>query len=257
MTQRKARCAGGTRPKRRRSGPVIVEVELRHHIDRRALIDSHVGDALGQLRNELDRGRTGADESNAAAVEVVVVVPRRRVNRPSGEFRDAGNVGDVRLGQEPGRGDQEPRCQRLAAGECDMPALAVLVPASTLDACVEAHVPAYVVFVRDVVGVSLELGAGGEQPRPVRVRLEPVRVGGRRDVDGQAGVAVHMPRPAEVVLAFEDHEVVVAQPAQLYRRPDSPESCPDDDRFQLLRSHGPDATLLESKFEGPDPPVSA
>ena len=60
-----------------------------------------------------------------------------------------------------------------------------------------------------------------------------------------------MPRAAEIVLAFEDHDVVVAQPAQLYRRPDSPESCPDDDRVQLLRSHGLDATLLKSKFVGP------
>ena len=77
------------------------------------------------------------------------------------------------------------------------------------------------------------------------------------DVDGQAGVVVDVPGPAEVVLAFEDHEVVVAQPLELDRRADSPETGAHDDRVELLRSHGPDGTSGHRKFDGPDPPVSA
>ena len=108
--------------------------------------------------------------------------------------------------------------------------LGVLVPAGALDDGVEPHVPAHVVLVRDIVGVLLDLRAGGEQPRPVRVRLEEVGVRGGRDVDGQAGVAVDVPGPAEVVLAVEDHEVVVAQPLELDGRAYSPETGSHDDR---------------------------
>ncbi len=75
-------------------------------------------------------------------------------------------------------------------------------------------------------------GPGGEQPRPVRVRLEEVGVRGGGDVDGQAGVAVDVPGSAEVVLAVEDHEVVVAHPLELDGRAYPPETGSHDDRVE-------------------------
>ena len=110
--------------------------------------------------------------------------------------------------------------------------LCVLVPPGALDDGVEPHVPAHVELVRDVVGVLLDLRAGGEQARPVRVRLEEIRVRGGRDVDGQAGVAVYVPGPAEVVLAVKDHEVVVTHPLELDGRAYPPETGPHDDRVE-------------------------
>ena len=94
---------------------------------------------------------------------------------------DTRNIRGTRLGQEAGRGDQELRGQRLTTGKRDPPDLGIVVPSGTVDGGVEPHVAAHVVLVGDMLGVALQLGARREQPRPVRVRLEPVGIGGRRD----------------------------------------------------------------------------
>ena len=119
-----------------------------------------------------------------------------------------------------------------------MPPLGVVVPAGALDGDAEPDVAAHVILVRDVVGVLLDLVTGGEQPGPVRVRLEVVRVGGRGDVDRQARVVVDVPRPAEVVLAVQDDEVLVAHPLQLDGSADACKAGSHDDRVEVLRSHG-------------------
>ena len=126
----------------------------------------------------------------------------------AGEAVDAGDVRLLGLAQIARREDQEPRPQRLAAGQRDQPLLGVLVPAGALDGGVEPHVAAQVVLLGDVLGVGLELGARRIQPRPVRVRFEPVRVGGGRDVNRQTGVTVDVPRATEVVLAVEDGDLL-------------------------------------------------
>src|SRR5271166_3365877 len=95
--------------------------------------------------------------------------------------------------REAGRGDQEATGQRLAVGQGHLPDQRVVVPTGSLDRRVEPHVAAYVVFVGDVVGVVLQLRAGREQPRPVRVRLEPVGIGRRGNVDGKPRIAVYVP----------------------------------------------------------------
>src|ERR1700738_5474256 len=77
-----------------------------------------------------------------------------------------------------------------------------------------------------MLGVALQFGARREQSRPVRVGLEPVGIGGRRDVDGQARIVVDVPGSAQVVLAVDDHDVVIAQPVELDRRTDSPKPAP-------------------------------
>ena len=91
------------------------------------------------------------------------------------------------------------------------------VPGRGLDDRSEFHVPLEVVLVGDVVGVTLQLRSGGEQPGPVRVGLEGIGVGDRRDVDGESRVVVHVPRPAQVVLPLEDRDVVQALSLQFDR----------------------------------------
>ena len=97
------------------------------------------------------------------------------------------------------------------------------------------------------VGVLLDLRARREQPRPVRVGLEEVGVRGGGDVDGQARVVVDVPGSAQVVLAVEDDEVVVAQPLELDGRADSAETGAHDDDVELLRSHGNQGTASYSR----------
>src|SRR3546814_14839590 len=82
--------------------------------------------------------------------------------------------------------------------------------------------------VDHVLGVGEELRPGGEDPRPVGPLLVAEAVDQRRDVDGDAGVAVGPPRAAGAVPLLEDHVVVDAGPLELYRGPDPAEAGPDD-----------------------------
>ena len=209
-------------------GPGDLEVELGGHEDRGALEDRQVGGTLRELRHQLDRRGPGADHCDPLAVEVGSVVPLGGVYDGPGELLDAQDVGDPRLGQEAGRGDEVRRPDRLAAGHRDLPHLVCLVPPRAVDNGVEAHVPAQVVLVGDVGGVLLQLGATGVPVPPPRVRLEGVGVGHAGDVDGQAGVAVDVPGPAEVVLALEDDEVVDAESLELDGRTHPAEAGADD-----------------------------
>lgn len=119
--------------------------------------------------------------------------------------------------------------------------LVFLVPAGAVDGGAEAHPAAQAVLVGDVVGVFLQLGARREQPRPVRVGFERVRVGDRGDVDGQARIPIHMPGAAEIVLAFQDDEITQAEPVQLDTCPHSAETRTDNDRIEPRRHVEPPA----------------
>jgi len=129
------------------------------------------------------------------------------VDQLAGEGVDARDLGGVRLGQEAGGRDQVPRGDLRTPGDRDPPAQPRLVPAGALDGGVEPHVLAEVVLGGDVLGVALELLARGEEPRPVRIGLEGVRVGHRRDVHGQAGVVVDVPGAAEIVLPLQQDDL--------------------------------------------------
>src|ERR1700738_4744265 len=172
----------------------------------------------------------------------------------------AGNFGWDRnplagLRQKPSGGDEVPGGKLFTTGNRDPPDAGLLVPAGALDGRIEPHVPAHVELVGDVVGVSLDFGAGREQPRPVRVRLEKIGVGGGRDVDGKARVAIHVPGPVEVVLAVENHEILVTRPLELDGCAYPAETGPHDDRVELLRSHAqtvpqvPETLVTGSAFE--------
>ena len=65
-----------------------------------------------------------------------------------------------------------------------------------------------------------------EKPGPVRIGLERIRVGDRRDVDSQTGIAVDVPGSTQIVLALEDRQVVQAQPLELNGRTHSAEARP-------------------------------
>ena len=94
-----------------------LEVELGGHPDRGALEDRQVLGPLRQLRDQLYGGGAGADDRDPLAVEVGGVVPLGGVQDGAGEVADALDVGQLRLGEEAGGGDQVRRPQPLAAGD--------------------------------------------------------------------------------------------------------------------------------------------
>src|SRR5450755_825218 len=63
------------------------------------------------------------------------------------------------------------------------------------------------VLVDAVFGVRLELATGCVCSRPVRALLEGKLVGERRDIDGDTGIGVPVPGPADSVAGF-DHQVI-------------------------------------------------
>ena len=204
-------------------------VRLRCHPNGSALEHGELGQLRGDLGDELDGCGTGADDGGSATLEVEVVVPLRGVHDCSVKRFDARDVRHLRLRQEAGRGEQVARRERLAVVQVDDPMALLVVPARTVDDDAEAHVATQVILCRDVVAVLLQLAARGVEAGPVRVGLEGVGVGGRRDVDGQAGVAVDVPGAAEVVFAVEDDDVVDVQPAKSDGGAHAAEPSADDD----------------------------
>ena len=73
---------------------------------RGALEEVKLGDLGLDLGDELDRARAGADHGDALAGEVVVVVPARGVEDGALEGAEALDVGELRLAQRAGGGDQ-------------------------------------------------------------------------------------------------------------------------------------------------------
>lgn len=213
-------------------------VELGHHPDGSALEDGQVACDPRRLGDQLHRGRTGSDHRDALVGEVGGVVPVGGVQDRALEGVDPREVGDVGLGEEAGGGHQIPARACRAVIGVHHPELLLLIPFGGLDADAELHVPCEIVGVGDVRRVAFEFGARREQSRPVGVRRERVRVGHRGDVDGQARVVVHMPGATEVVLAFEDCEVVDAETSEFDGRPEPTESGAHDDHL-VMWSHVP------------------
>ena len=106
-----------------RRRPVAVGQDPR----RGALEDVHLADLVGDPRDELDRRGAGADDRDALAGEVVVVVPLRRVERRALEAAHAADPRHRRVAQRPGRVDDE-LGRPGAARRLDAPALTLVVP---------------------------------------------------------------------------------------------------------------------------------
>jgi hypothetical protein len=76
-------------------------------------------------------------------------------------------------------------------------------------AAADLHRGSWSVRVRTADGAEEDVSvrvAPGEEARPVRIRLERVRVEVVRDVDAQIGEVVLVPGPADVVVLLEDRE---------------------------------------------------
>ena len=188
---------------------------------------------LGHLRDHLDARRSGADHGDPLAVEVGAVGrPRRGVEDLSGELLDAFERGDAGDRQRSGRGHQELRCDVIAGAGGDRPRGVIRLIRGTGDACAEADVATQVELVGDPVEIVLDLGLLGVTlaPRPVPVQLFGERVGvvEADDVAARTGVAVPVPRAADVVAGL-DHEHAQAVRAQCVERIEAGEPGPDHD----------------------------
>ena len=79
-----------------------------------------------------------------------------------------------------------------------------------------------------VFGVGLQFVAGGVGARPVRALLERELIGERRNINGDTGIGVPVPRAAGSVACLDDQVVVQAGLVELDRGADAGESGTDD-----------------------------
>ena len=130
-------------------------VGARHH-PRRACAGRRGASPTSRLDrgDELDRRRARADHGDAAAAQVVPMVPPRGVEGGAGERLAAGDVGQPRLAERALRGDQEARADGPARG-LEHPAAGCLVPRGRLDRRGEAD--------RALAGRARGRGAAGRR----------------------------------------------------------------------------------------------
>jgi hypothetical protein len=218
---------------RRRHPPVegLLEagdpaVGLRDHPRRRPLEQDQAVHGPGQLRDDLDRRRPGADHGDPQTGEVDVVPPPRGVEHRPLELGEAGHQRQPRLGERAGRADQDVRGQ-LAPRRRDPPARGVVLPAGRRDVGVEDDVPLEVEPPGHALQVPQDLRLPRERPRPGRVRRERERVEVGRDVAAAPGVGVLPPGAADGAAALQDHEVLDAHAPQPVRDGESREPGPD------------------------------
>src|SRR5262249_32077061 len=164
----------------------------------------------------------------------------------AGEGVDAVDFRLLRLRQAAGRHDAELRRHEVAAVSGDMPAPGACVPRRRRHPRVELDVAAEVEAVCDVVQVPQDLGLGGVAlgPRPLLLDLgrERIAVVHRLDVAAGPRIPVPPPRSADAAGGVEapDREAEGAQPVV---RVQAGEAGADDDRVDIGRSSGHDASL--------------
>ena len=205
-----------------------LPVRPRHDVRRAALVDAQVRHLRPDRRHELHRARAGADDRDALAGEVDVVVPQRGVERRPLEALPAGDVRVRRAGELADRGDEHVDDHRVTAVDLDRPRPGGVVEGGAEHLGVEPAVPAHVVLVRDVPDVVEDRRLPGEPVRPAWVGLERERVERRGHVAGGARVGVLPPHASDVAALLEHHDVVVAAPLELDHRGETAEAGPDD-----------------------------
>jgi hypothetical protein len=138
--------------------------------------------------------------------------------------------------REDARGvDDVTRCDLLAARGDEAPDVPVLVKRGAVDARGEADLVVQPVLRGTVLRIGPQLGAGRVDARPVRTPLERVLVAERGDVDGDAGVCVPLPRPAERVARLDDPVVADPRLREADRHADAGEAGPDDEDLVVDR----------------------
>jgi hypothetical protein len=193
-----------------------------------ALEDVEVADGLRNLGHELDGAGAGADDRDALAGEVIVVVPLGGVEGPALEVAgalDAGEGGAMLLSGRDDHGVGVPLAAVLGA---DRPAPVAVVPADVADLDTELGDAIDAVGVRDALDVAQDLALRGTQPRPVPPLRVRVGVEVAWHVAGGARVGVVEPGAAQLGGPVDQRQVPEAVSLQLDRGSDAAEAATDD-----------------------------
>ena len=217
----------------------VGAVAPRHEPVAGALEDVQAADLGRDLGHELHGAGAAADDADALAGEVVVVVPLGGVEEAPGEGAVALDGGDVGLVQLPRGEHQRVGLEGLARSVCADPAAALLIPGAGADGLTEADQPLDAVLAGDVAQVVVDLALGGAQPAPVAPLGEGEGVEVAGHVAGGAGVAVVEPGAAEVGRLLEDRDVPDAVPRSSMAAAMPPKPAP------TIRTRGPLSVVVD------------
>ena len=165
----------------------------------------------------------------------VVVVPPARVERVSLELVDPGDAGQLRPVQRAAGHADETRPHRVAAVRPHDPPSVAVVPAHLGDFRLEARIAVEIEVATDRLAVGEDLGGLGVLlPGDVADLLEQRQVDVRLDVAGGAGIAVPVPRAAEVAALLDDADVVDPRLPQPGAGEQAAEAAADDQHLDLV-----------------------
>ncbi len=239
---------------------VKFALRARQHPACRTLENRDAAGFLRDLGHELDGGCAIADDGDALALEVDIVVPLRRVPAIALKILAALDVGPDRPVQLAGARCHDMGGEAAVAGfQC--PCAARFVETSVVDFGIEADVTAQPVFVDDGFEVVLDVGGEDIFLRPGRPHVEGVLIHVQRHVAGTTRIGVLAPGAADPGCLFVDREIGDARLFQFDRRADARDARAEngDAGARRLLSLEPRPCFPPCRFGGgsPKPPPPA
>ena len=228
-------------------GPTRLLAPLLDLLGRGGLLVAHVDggggalehveltDHLGQLGDGLHGRGAGADDPDGLAVQRDVVVPARRVERVTLEALHTPDAGQFGGGEDAVGQDHVPGLHGVAPLGVDGPTAGVLVPLRLGHRRVEQAVVVELELLRHLLAVLEDLEPGGELHGGDVLHLFQQReVGVRLDVAGDAGIAVPVPRAADVAALLAEAHVVEPGLAELVPQQEAGEPGADHQDLALV-----------------------
>ena len=187
--------------------------------------------APGERRDELDPGRTAADDADALAVERDRIVPARAVRDGAGEAAQPLDLGHPRMVEHTSGGDDDIGLDGHSGLGRYGPHPIVI--GAAIDLLPEMRDLAQAETVGHILEIVLDLGTRRQIAAPFGIRREAVGIGVRGNVAVEPRIAVFAPGAADRVRLFKKRDVAIARLAQPDRRQYPRHAPADDDISQV------------------------
>jgi hypothetical protein len=196
----------------------------------------HRADVRLDARRELHGRRARANDSDALSPQIVVVIPRRRMEDGALEAIEPRDIGDGGHAQSTHPAHEHVGGERSSRG-LEAPVAGVCVPGRPAHLVAEADEGHDAEVPGAAAEVLLDLALAGVEAGPVRIGRERKRVEDRWDVALTSGVGVVAPRPTDVIGLLEDDEVLDPLLSEANRHAEPREAAADDRDPDVLVAH--------------------
>ena len=190
--------------------------------------DHQLPDDLGDFGDHLHRGRASADDADALAVELNIIIPARGVEGLAGKSLHPFDAGQLR-GREDAIGQHDiARAHCVAAVGADRPPAGCLIPVGPFDGGVKQAMVVESELCCHALAIFQDFESRGEFHRWKRAHLlqqRQIAVGFH--IAGDAGIAVPVPGAADVAAFLAKPHVLETGLTQLVPQQQAGEACAD------------------------------